>query len=65
MFLYATRVRVPNCRKAVEYTLQQQVRIVSGMIRDRELLESERKAVLSINKGLNSDFKSMEEIYDA
>ncbi len=65
MFLYAMRVRVPNCRKAVEYILQQQVRIVSGTIRDEAYLDNERKGIALINKALKSNFQSMEEIYDA
>ena len=36
------RVRVPNCRKAVEYTLQQQVKVFSGMINDKEYLDGTR-----------------------
>jgi Protein of unknown function (DUF4238) len=65
MFLYAMRVRVPNCRKSVEYSLQQQVRVVSGMIRDKKLQESERQAIASINKALGANFRNMEELYDA
>jgi Protein of unknown function (DUF4238) len=65
MFLYATRVRVPNCRKAVEYVLQQQVRVISSAIKDREFLEGERQAITQINKALDSNFESMEELYDA
>ena len=65
MFLYSMRVRVPNCRKAVEYTLQQQVRVVSGMINDKNYLDDERGGILQINKALNSNFQSMEEIHDA
>ncbi len=65
MFLYAMRVRVPNCRKAVEYALQQQVRVVSGMIKDKEYFEGEREGIALINKTLNSNFQSMEELYDA
>jgi hypothetical protein len=59
------RVRVPNCRKAVEYALQQQVQVVSGMIKDKEYLEGEREVIALINKTLNSNFQSMEELYDA
>jgi len=65
MFLYATRVRVPNCRKAVEYALQQQVRVVSGMIKEPNFLDDERKGIALINKHLNANFQSMDEIYDA
>jgi hypothetical protein len=65
MFLYATRVRVPNCRKAVEYALQQQVRVFSGMIKDPKFIENERKGIALINEHLNSNFQNMDEIYDA
>jgi hypothetical protein len=65
MFLYATRVRVPNCRKAIEYALQQQVRAVSGMIKDKNFLDDERQGVAHINKALNSNFQNMEDLYDA
>jgi len=65
MFLYAMRVRVPNCRKAVEYALQQQVRIISGMIKNKEYLDDERDGIALINEALNSNFQSMEELYDA
>jgi hypothetical protein len=65
MFLYATRVRVPNCRKSIEYSLRQQVRVVSGMIRNKEYLENEKQGIATINKALNASFKNMEELYDA
>jgi hypothetical protein len=65
MFLYATRVRVPNCRKSIEYSLQQQVRVVSGMVRDKEYLENERQGIATINKVLNTNFTNMDELYDA
>jgi hypothetical protein len=65
MFLYAMRVRVPNCRKAVEYILQQSVRVVSGLIREKDLLVEESRIVAQINKALNTNFKCMDELYDA
>jgi hypothetical protein len=64
MFLYATRVRVPNCRKAVEYILQQQVRAVSDIVQKR-FLDEDQKMISQINSALNSNFKSVEELYDA
>jgi hypothetical protein len=56
MFLYATRVRVPNCRKAVEYSLQQSVRIASSSIRDKRFLDDEREGIAQINKAIGTDF---------
>ena len=64
MFLYATRVRVPNCRKAVEYILQQQARVVSGFV-EKKFLDEDQKMISQINSILNSNFKSVEELYDA
>jgi len=65
MFLYAMRVRVPNCRKAIEYSLQQQVRVVSTSIKDEDFLEGERAIIDHINREKNTNFKCMDEIYDA
>jgi Protein of unknown function (DUF4238) len=65
MFLYAMRVRVPNCRKSVEYALQQQVKVVSGLIKDKKFLDDEKRGIAQINKVLNSNFRNMEELYGA
>jgi hypothetical protein len=65
MFLYAMRVRVPSCRKAIEYGLQQAARVVSASIRDEKFLDQERKAIAEINKSLNTNFKHAGDLYDA
>jgi hypothetical protein len=65
MFLYSMRVRVPNCRKAVEYSLQQQVRVVSASIKEKEFLDREKAVIEHINKTMNANFQCMEEVYEA
>lgn len=64
MFMYALRVRVPNCRKAVEYSLQQSVRLTSATIKNKEYAKNEKKIIANINKALNKNYKSMDELYD-
>jgi hypothetical protein len=64
MFMAALRVRVPNCRKSVEYVLQQQVRLVGGKIKNKQYIETENQIVAHFNKELNKNYKSMEELYD-
>jgi hypothetical protein len=63
-FLYAMRVRVPNCRKAVEYALQQSVRTVASTFKDKAYQRSERKALKAINEKLGTDYKSFLELHD-
>ena len=64
MFLYSLRVRVPNCRKAVEYSLQERVRLAARTIEDEEFLGRERKMVEHFNKALNRNYTCIDELYD-
>ena len=62
--MYAFRVRVPNCRKAIEYSLQEQVKLVGATIRDKEFLENERRIIEHFNQALNKSYKCMDELYE-
>jgi hypothetical protein len=64
MFLYAMRVRVPNCRKAIEYALQQSVRVTASTIKTPDIIEKEREILANINKALGAHYTSMDELYD-
>jgi hypothetical protein len=64
MFMYALRVRVPSCRKSVEYALQQQVRIFAASIKDKDYLKSNKRIIKKINEVLNKNYKSMDELYE-
>jgi hypothetical protein len=64
MSLYAFRVRVPNCRKAIEYSLQEQVKLFSSFMKGKEFLENERRIIEHFNKTLNKSYKSMDELYE-
>jgi hypothetical protein len=55
MWMYSLRVRVPNCRKAVEYSLQEQVKLIGATITDKDFLKRERKMVARINKILGKN----------
>lgn len=64
MFLYSLRVRVPNCRKAVEYSLQEQVRLATRTIKNEQFRDNEKKIVDHFNQALNKNYKCMDELYD-
>jgi uncharacterized protein DUF4238 len=64
-FLYAMRVRVPNCRKAIEYILQQGVRVASSLAGSNDYLEVEIQIIEQINNMQNTNFKCMDELYEA
>jgi hypothetical protein len=64
MFIAALRVRVPNCRKSVEYLLQQQVRIQGRNIKDTEYIETEKRLIEHFNTALKTNYNSIEELYD-
>jgi hypothetical protein len=64
MWMYALRTRVPNCRKAVEYSLQEQVKLIGAAIRDEEFLSRERNIIEHFNKALNKTYQCMEDLYE-
>jgi hypothetical protein len=64
MWMYSLRVRVPSCRKAVEYSLQEQVRLIGATINDKEFIKREKKIVEHFNKALNKNYKCMDDLYD-
>lgn len=64
MFLTAQRVRVPNCRKAIEYTLQQHVRLVGATIKTPDFLEAERSILSIANNALGKNFETLDQLYD-
>jgi hypothetical protein len=64
MSMYALRVRVPNCRKAVEYSLQEQVKLIGATINDQQFLEREKSIIEHFNKALGKTYKCMEDLYE-
>jgi len=64
MWMYSLRARVPNCRKAIEYSLQEQVKLTALAIKDREFLDREKKIVEHFNVALKKNYRCMADLYD-